>query len=394
MDLGTAAVVAAIVLIASMASAESALSVAVIEIVFGVVAGNTFDLGRPQWLAFLAAIGSMVLTFQAGAEIDTAAMRRTLVPSVSIGLASFGAPFAGAMLTCRYVAGWTWKAAEIGGVALSTTSLAVVFAVIVEMGLSSTPIGQLLLSCTFVTDLATVAALTLLFLTPTWWLLPFVAASVLLIVLMPLIDEAFFRRYGNRVIEPEIKWVLAAILLLVWLGDRAHSQAALPVFVLGLALSKTFAAHREVAARFRTLAFAGLTPFFFVNSGMKVSLPLVWANIGLLFGLLAVKLTCKWAAVYPLSRRWAKPHAMFGTLLMSTGLTFGTISATYGYTSGVITRAQFSVLICIVVISAVVPTAVAQRFFVPTSQPAGELRTPDEPAPRTTTWRRRPRSVR
>jgi Kef-type K+ transport system membrane component KefB len=365
MDLGTAAVVAAIVLVASMASVELALSVAVVEIVLGLVVGNSFDLARPQWLAFLAALGSMVLTFQAGAEIDTAAMRRTLVPSVSTGLASFGAPFVGAMLACRYFAHWGWKAAEIGGVALSTTSLAVVFAVIVEMGLSNTPIGQLLLSSTFVTDMATVAALTLLFLKPTWWLLPFLAVSVVLIVAMPLIDELFFRRYGNRVIEPEIKWVLAAILLLVWLGDRAQSQAALPVFVLGLALSKTFAKHREVATRFRTLAFGGLTPFFFINSGMKVSLPLVWANIGLLFGLLALKLACKGAAVYPLARRWAKPHAMFGTLLMSTGLTFGTISATYGYTAGIITRAQFSVLICVVVVTAVVPTAIAQRFFVP-----------------------------
>ncbi|MFN2518901.1 MAG: cation:proton antiporter [Jatrophihabitantaceae bacterium] len=365
MDLGTAAIVAAIVLVASMASVELALSVAVVEIVIGVVAGNSFNLARPQWLAFLAALGSMVLTFQAGAEIDTAAMRRTLVPSLSIGLASFGAPFVGALLACRYLAGWSWKAAEIGGVALPTTSLAVVFAVIVEMGLSDSAIGQLLLSSTFVTDLATVAALTLLFIKPTWWLVPFVLVSVLLIVAMPRVDELFFRRYGNRVIEPEIKWVLAAVLVLMWLGDRAASQAALPVFVLGLALSKTFAAHREVASRFRTLAFAGLTPFFFINSGMKVSLPLVWANVGLLALLLTVKLGCKGGAVYPLARRWAGAHAMFATLLMSTGLTFGTISATYGFTAGIITRAQFSVLICVVVVSAVLPTSVAQRLYVP-----------------------------
>jgi len=370
MDLGTAAVVAAIVLAASMVSVEVALSVAVVEIVLGVVAGNALDLGRPDWLAFLATLGSVVLTFQAGAEIDAAAMRRSLVPSVTIGLASFAAPFAGALLACRYLADWTWRAAEIGGVALSTTSLAVVFAVIVEMGLSETAIGQLLLSATFVTDLATVAALSLLFITPSWRLVPFVLVSVVLIVAMPRVDEWFFARYGNRVIEPEIKWVLAALLLLMWLGDRAHSHAVLPAFVLGLAMAGTFQAHREVAQRFRTLAFAGLTPFFFINSGMKVSLPLVWSNLGLLVLLLAVKLACKSAAVYPLARCWAAPHTMFATLLMSTGLTFGTISATYGYTSGIVTRAQFSVLICVVVVSAVLPTAIAQRLFVPHTEEA------------------------
>lgn len=365
MDLGTAAVVAVIVLAASMLSVELGVSVAIIEIVLGVAAGNVLHLGHPQWLVFLASLGSVVLTFQAGAEIDTAAMRRTMVPSVSIGLASFAAPFAGALFACRYLAGWSWRAAEIGGVALSTTSLAVVFAVIVEMGLSGTGVGQLLLSATFVTDLATVTALSLLFISPTWWLVPFVLVSVLFIVAMPRIDELFFTRYGNRVIEPEIKGVLAALLLLMWLGEKANSQAVLPAFILGLALSKTFIRHREVAIRFRTLAFAGLTPFFFINSGLKVSLPLVWANLGLLALLLAVKLLCKGVAVYPLARRWAPRHAMFTTLLMSTGLTFGTISATYGYTAGIITRAQFSVLICVVVISAVVPTTIAQRFFVP-----------------------------
>ncbi len=385
MSLSVAAILAVIVLTASMLSVELGLSVAVIEIVFGVLAGNALDLTQPQWLAFLAAVGSVVLTFQAGAEIDVAAMRRTLVPSIAIGLVSFAAPFAGALAACHWLAGWGWRASEIGGIALSTTSLAVVYAVVVEMGLSGSAVGQLLLSATFVTDLATVTALSLLFLTPTWWLISFVAVSALLIVAMPRVDEWFFARYGNRVIEPEIKWALAALLVLMWLGDKAHSQAVLPAFVLGLALSKTFARHRQVAQRFRTLAFAGLTPFFFINAGMKVSLPLVWDNLGLLVLLLAVKLVCKSAGVYPLAQRWARPHATFATLLMSTGLTFGTISATYGLTAGIVSRAQFSVLICVVVLSAILPTAIAQRFFVPhtpeAARSAAELPDEDEFSP-------------
>jgi len=385
-SLSVAAILAVIVLTASMLSVELGLSVAVIEIVFGVLAGNALDLTQPQWLAFLAAVGSVVLTFQAGAEIDTAAMRRTLVPSIAIGLVSFAAPFAGALAACHWLAGWGWRASEIGGIALSTTSLAVVYAVVVEMELSGSAVGQLLLSATFVTDLATVTALSLLFLTPTWWLVPFICMSVVSVIVMPRVDEWFFARYGNRVIEPEIKWALAALLVLMWLGDKAHSQAVLPAFVLGLALSKTFARHRQVAQRFRTLAFAGLTPFFFINAGMKVSLPLVWDNLGLLALLLAVKLACKSGGVYPLARRWARPHAAFATLLMSTGLTFGTISATYGLTAGIVSRAQFSVLICVVVLSAILPTAIAQRFFVPhtpeADRSAAELPDEDEFSPR------------
>ena len=363
--LTVAAVLAVTVLVAAMFSVELGLSVAIIEILAGMVVGNTLHLASPDWLVFLAGFASVVLTFLAGAEVDPTALRKSWKASTLIGVLSFAAPFVAAMLACRYVAGWDWRAAQIGGIALSTTSLAVVYAVLVESGLNATKIGQLIMSATFITDLGTVLALSLLFVRPTWWLVPFVAVSVGLIVVMPRLEGWFFSRYGNRVIEPEIRGAFGALLVLMWLGDKAASHAVLPAFLLGLAVSRTFERHRVTQQRFRVVAFALLTPFFFLSSGMKVSLPLVWANLGLLGLLLAVKLLAKGVAVYPLARRYARPHASFTTLLMSTGLTFGTISATYGYTTGIVTQAQFSVLVCVVVLTAVVPTAIAQRFFAP-----------------------------
>ena len=387
-----AMVLAIVVLVASMLSVELGLSVAVIEICLGVVVGNTLHLPTPDWLVFLAGFGSVVLTFLAGAEVDPHELRQTWRASLLIGSCSFVAPFVGAMLACRYGFGWDWKAAQIGGIALSTTSLAVVYAVLVETGLNATAIGKLIMSSTFITDLGTVLALSALFITPNWWLVPFVVVSAALIVAMPRMEERFFSRYGNRVIEPEIKGAFAALLVLMWLGDRAHSHAVLPAFLLGLAVSGSFTRHRATQERFRVVAFALLTPFFFIRSGMNVSLPLVVANLGLLAALLAVKLAFKSAAVYPLARRFAAPHAAFTTLLMSTGLTFGTISATYGYTAGIITRAQFSVLVSVVVLSAVLPTAIAQRFFSPEpvvlfdsatgGPPAMEQAARDDQAPR------------
>lgn len=364
-SLYVAMALAAVALAASMISVEVGLSVSVIEIVAGVVVGNTLHLSTPQWLVFLATFGSVVLTFLAGAEVDPGELRQTWRASLLIGGVSFLLPFIAATLTCRYAFGWDWRAAEIGGIALSTTSLAVVYAVLVETGLNASTIGKLIMSSTFITDMGTVLALSVLFISPSWWLVPFVVVSALLIVVMPRLDGWFFARYGDRVTEPEIKGAFAALLLLMWLGERAHSQAVLPAFILGLAVSRTFLRHRATQKRFRVVAFALLTPFFFLRSGMNVSLPLVLANLGLLAMLLAVKLVFKAVGVYPLARRYAKPRAGFTTLLMSTGLTFGTISATYGFTAGIITRAQFSVLVTVVVLSAVLPTAIAQRFFSP-----------------------------
>jgi hypothetical protein len=69
--------------------------------------------------------------------------------------------------------------------------------------------------------------------------------------------------------------------------------------------------------------------------------------------------------VYPLARRAAPRHATCSTLLMSTGLTFGTISALFGLNAGIVDTTQFSLLVTVVVLSAVVPTAIAERWFLP-----------------------------
>lgn len=352
-----------VVLLASMVSVELGVTISVVEIVLGIVAGNVLHLPSPDWLTFLASFGSIVLTFLAGAEVDPGVLRDKLTQSLVIGGLSFLLPFAGGLLVTRLVLGWDWRAAEIGGTALSTTSLAVVYAVLVETGLNQTEIGKTIMAATFVTDLGTAAALSALFLTPNLWMVPFVLVSVALIVVMPRLEGWFFARYGNRVIEPELKGAFAALFVLMYLGERAHSHAVLPAFLLGLALARTFERRRVEQQRFRVVAFALLTPFFFIRSGMNVSLSAVWANLGLLALLLAVKVACKFVGVYPFARRWMRQHAGYTTLLMSTGLTFGTISATFGLNAGIIDRAQFSVLVTVVVLTAVVPTAIAQRLF-------------------------------
>ncbi|PYM43017.1 MAG: cation:proton antiporter [Candidatus Rokuibacteriota bacterium] len=354
-----------LVLLASVASVELGVSVALIEISLGVVAGNFLGLTSPPWMDFLAAFGSILLTFLAGAEVDARVMQEKLKESVLIGGLSFAAPFVGAWLFCAWVLGWSTPAAQIAGVALSTTSLAVVYTVLVETGLTLTPIGKLIMASTFVTDFGTALALALLFIRPTWWLVPFLGVSVLVIWAMVALQPWFFARYGERVIEPEIKGAVAALLVLMFFADKAQSHAVLPAFVLGLAVARIFHEHPELTRRFRVVAFALLTPFFFLKGGMNVSLKLVWANLGLLGLLFTVKQVTKIAGVYPLAKRWVPVNAMFTTLLMSTGLTFGTISSLYGLNAGILDRAQFSVLVTVVVASAVIPTVIAQRWFSP-----------------------------
>ncbi len=379
-DIAVAALLAATVLVASTISVEIGLSVALIELFLGVVVGNAFHLDVPGWLGFLGSFAGMLLTFQAGAEVDVPQFKREWKASLSIGLVSFFAPFALVGTLCYYALGWDHRQAEIGGLALSTTSLAVVYAVLVETGLNREVVGKRLMSATFVTDIATVAGLTILFVKPTVWVIPFVLVALALIVGMPRLAPWFFGRYGNRVIEPEIKMVFASLFLLMWLGERASSQAALPAFILGLVMSGHYAAHRKEQERMRVVAFSFLTPFFFLKGGMNVSAGALWANLGILALLFVGKMVPKLVGVYPLARRSTAPHAAFTTLLMSTGLTFGTITSLYGLNAGIIDRTQFSLLVAVVVLSAIVPTAIAQRFFHPHERRHARGRGDERPA--------------
>ena len=367
-SLALATTLSVIVLLASLVSVEVGLSVAILELLGGVFAGNVFGLESQSWLNFVAAFASVVLTFLAGAEVDVDQLRREWRPSVAIGLASFIAPFVAGMAVAYWLLDWSGKASAIAGIALSTTSLAVVYAVLVETGLNRARIGKLLMSATFVTDFGTAVALSAIFIHPNGWFALFLVGSLALILGLPRLAPPFFRRYGDRVIEPEIKLVFVAFFLLMYLGQLSGGHAVLPAFVLGLVMSRHYQSHRREQERLRVVAFAFLTPFFFVKSGLAVSLSAVWASLGALGLLAAAKMIPKLAAIYPLARRTMRGgpgEAVFGTLLMSTGLTFGTISSLYGLNAGIIDKTQFSLLLTVVVGSAVVPTFIAQRWFTP-----------------------------
>jgi len=282
-----------------------------------------------------------------------------------IGGLSFLVPYLSAIGYCYWVAQWTWEASLIAGCALSTTSLAVVYAVLVETGLTDSAIGKIIMASTFITDMGTALALSLTFAEWTIRTLWFLIGSAILIAVVPRYLPRVFERYGARVIEPEIKLLFFLLFVFMSLGKWGQSHAVLPVFVLGLCLANMFRQHRELQRKLRIVAFAMITPFFFIKGGMNVSLSDLGANWQLLVILFAVKSAAKFIGVWPLAKRYATEHAGYLTLLMSTGLTFGTISSLYGLQAGHITASQLSVLVAVVIATAIIPTFIAQRWFSP-----------------------------
>lgn len=354
-------------LAASLVSVRLGVSVALCEIMVGVVGGNFLGLHMVPWVEFLAGFGSVFLTFLAGAEVDPEVLRKKFKESVSIGFVSFLFPFLGAFLYAYYLAGWTLSASLIAGIALSTTSVAVVYAVMVETGLNETELGKIILAACFVTDLGTVLALGVFFAHYGIWMAVFVGVSVVVLVLVPGLTRWFLKTYGNQVSQMEAKYFFFLLFLLGGLALKANSEAVLPAYLLGLMTAGIFMKERELLQRLRGMAFAFLTPFYFLKAGLYVSLPVIVKSFWLILILLAVKMITKFLGVWPLTKafKFDSREGMYTTLLMSTGLTFGTISALFGLNNGIIDQAQYTVLVTVVIGSAVVPTLIAQAFFLP-----------------------------
>jgi Kef-type K+ transport system membrane component KefB len=255
----------ALALLAALISIRVGISVALVEILVGAVAGNVPLVAQfvqqTEFTTFLASMGSIMLTFLAGAEIDPVSLRRHWKASLSIGVVSFLLPFLGALGFCYFVLGWTLQAAEIGGVALSTTSVAVVYAVMVETGLNKEDLGKLILAACFVTDLGTVLALGGLFASFDALLVVFVAVSAGVLAVLPATTRFVIRTLGHRVSEPEIKFLLLVLLGLGALAAAADSEAVLPAYVAGLVIAGIFLHDRVLIDRMRSVAFALLTPF-------------------------------------------------------------------------------------------------------------------------------------
>ena len=370
-----AAVWLVISVIAAIIAYHLDISIALVEICLGIAAAAVADhffgkgsLGSgQQWLQFLASAGAVLLTFLAGAELDPQVMRTKIREVSVIGIVGFVAPFAGGTAVARFLLGWSIPASFLGGIALSTTSMAVVYAVMLETGLNKTDFGKGILGACFVNDLGTVIALGLMFSPFTWKTLVFIGASGVLIAALPSITKLITRVYGNRTAAVRTKWIIAVLLGLGTLAYWAGSEAVLPAYVVGIVLAEFASAEHLWLRRLRTLTTGFLTPFYFIRAGSFVSIPaLVAAPLAFLFLFLA-KVLSKIFGLYPLIGRFRKQtqEKWYYTLMMSTGLTFGTISALYGLSHGIVSQAQYSLLVATVIASAVIPTLIASRAFLP-----------------------------
>lgn len=367
------------------------ISMALMEIIVGATIGYAaFQLGladhlslNADWLKFCTGVGAIMLTFLAGAELNPDVMKAKIKEVSIIGLNGFFAPFAGCTLVAHYLIGWSLPASLLCGIALSTTSMAVVYAVMLEYGLNKTDFGKGLLGACFVNDLGTVIGLGLIFAPFTYRTMIFIAVTIALIFVLPVVTDFLIKHFAYKTAAIRAKWIIFVLLSMGVLALWSDSEPVLPAYVIGMLLAKTMEKDGHFVRRLRTLTVGFLTPLYFLRAGALVSIPALIAAPGIFLLLLAGKVVSKIFGLYPAIRCFVcdKKEKWYYTLLMSTGLTFGTISALFGLSHNIISQAQYSYIVGAVIASAVIPTLIANKFFLPShllEEPLLDDQAPDE----------------
>jgi Kef-type K+ transport system membrane component KefB len=351
------------------------ISIALMEIMVGAIAGfAALQLGyfdnlslNADWMKFCTGVGAILLTFLAGAELNPDAMKTKIKEVSIIGMIGFTAPFVGCFLIAYYLIGWNLQASLLCGIALSTTSMAVVYAVMLEYGFNKTEFGKGILGACFVNDLGTVIALGLIFAPFTYKTIIFIVVTIILMFTLRPMTDYIIKRFAYKTAAIRAKWILFVLLSMGVLAAWSGSEPVLPAYVLGMVLARTMEQDGHFVRRLRTLTVGFLTPLYFLRAGALVSIPALLSGLGIFLLLFGGKVASKIFGLYPAIRHFRedKKEKWYYTLLMSTGLTFGTISALYGLSNNIITQEQYSLIVGAVIASAVIPTLIANKFFLP-----------------------------
>ena len=362
-------------ILASIVSRTYRISTVLSEIIVGMLARLTFAyiLGvellsvQEPWIKTLAGIGAIFLTFLAGAELDPDVFKLKWKEAAAVGLSSFLLPSFCCWGAAHFLLGWDNSSSVLAGIALAATSVAVVYTVMMEYGFNKGNFGKTILAACFITDLGTVLTLGLVFAPFTWKTLLFACLLMITFILLPKITQRAFLIFGGQASEFETKYLLFFLLALGALATWAESEAVLPAYLIGMALAGSVGRDHALIRRLRTITIGLLTPFYFIRAGYFVSIPtVITAPIGIII-LVLIEISAKIISVYPVARYFGSPHrdAMYTTLLMASGLTFGTICALFGLSHQIIDEQQYSTLVASIIATAVIPTLIANSYYLP-----------------------------
>lgn len=351
-------VVAIVLVLAAGIALEIGFSSAIAEIIAGIALAYFFvDIASLTWVEFLGNLGLLGLMFLAGFEVDINRLRSTWRSSVGIGVASLAAPLIGVFLVCAFIIGLSWQVSGLMAIGLSTTSLALVYHALKERGDLSSHFGQVVLGAATVVDVLSMVLLALLLGSVGWGTAIFLLVVIPLFFGLPHIGHWIFRRYGGSIVEFELRFLMVVLISMGFMAEHIGGlHPAVIAFTIGLVMSEVVEEHGELEEKLRTVVFSMLAPVFFLHAGMQIDLSLVSGEMLLqFFGLFAVAVGLKFAGTALATHKLLGHSGTFVGLLFNYRLAFGIATATVGLKTGVINNAQYSIILLVIVCSAILP---------------------------------------
>ncbi len=357
--------------LAGVLAIEFGLSAAVLEIVMGFCARNVIHIWDAAWVRFIADFGLITLMFIAGFEVDIPMLRKNFGKSTVVGGLSFLVPFAATYGIARLL-GMDHGKSIIFAIAMSTTSLALVFPTLREKGMLTSAPGQFLLTSAMVVDIMSVIVLFVFFVEPSWTLLFGAIGVAIILLLAPRLSRILFGRWRGNVVEMEVRFILFSLLALLFIASLSHIHAALTGFIFGAVMGSILRKHYQVEGKIRNIVFSFFAPVFFFRAGSQMDVSQINWMDALYFLIFApTAFLLKFAgSFYPFV--WFKcSEARFAAILFNYRLSFAIVAALFGLESGMITSGEYSALMCIVLVTSL-GTALLLRFKPSIEHPPSE----------------------
>jgi glutathione-regulated potassium-efflux system ancillary protein KefC len=362
LDLYSISLIAIVVVLAGVIGIRLNITSAIIEVIAGIILGNFLGVRIESWFDFLSTFGGLMLTFLAGVEIDLSLLKRNGKQSFVLGSSAFIVTFVGEMTFLYLVTDWSLPAMLTASLAQTPTAIAVVYTMFLECGLLGSQSSRLILAAIFVNDILTLMCINLIAHNFNSFTVAFILAMVAVALALPEIMRYIAEKHGMRSVELELRFIFAIILGISFLAEAGNMQAVFGAFLLGLVFANSLHNHLDILSKLRSVTFSLLSPMFFIRAGILISLPAVIENTVLILGILAVKMLSKSAGTYYFNRLWVPEAPIFATVLFSSSLTVGIVTASFGRNSQFLDQTQFSIVMIAIVLSAIIPTLIARRF--------------------------------
>jgi len=363
-------IVSVLIILAGIGALEVGFSSSIFEILAGTFASNFLKLGDLPWIDFLSNLGLLGLMFFAGLETDPELLRKHFLKSLFIGFSSYFFPLVSVFYFSHYILGYSFEASILIGIALSTTSLALVYPLLKEKGLLNYPAGQILLAGAMVVDISSMLTMSFLFEGINVYNLVFTAVLVLLLFRLPKWGEKLFERYSGNQIEFKTRFIVIVLVALGFLSEQVHINEAVLAFTTGIFFAELFRKDKVIEKKIRALIFGFLAPFFFFKAGYSVKLSVVSLKViflALFLGSIAF-VTKYVGTVYATANLFKGAVYKLAGLFFNMRLTFGIVASVFGLEAGLIDEETYVALLLIIVSTSLVASVISNRFPHETSE--------------------------